>query len=78
VFWTMRRSAMPSVPAVGARTRCTYLKKHAPATAEDRVAGSRLTPNANEGVAHAPNDGIAFTGDAFGTAAYLAEPLPIM
>jgi hypothetical protein len=48
VLWTMRRSALPSVPAVGARTRCTYLKRLHPATAEDRVAGSRLTPDAIE------------------------------
>jgi hypothetical protein len=56
----MRRSAMPSVPAIGARTRCTYLKRMHPATAEDRLAGSRLTPDAIEAVAHAANDGIAF------------------
>jgi len=41
------------------------LRMH-PATAEDRLAGS-----------HAANDGIAFTGDAFGAAAYPAELLPI-
>jgi hypothetical protein len=40
----MRRSAMPSVPPVGARTRCTYLKRMHPATAEDRLAGSRSNP----------------------------------
>ena len=72
----MRRSAMPSVPAVGARTRCIYLKRMHPATAEDRVAGSRLTPDAI--AAHTANDGIAFTGDAFGIAAYLAELRLIM
>jgi len=68
---------MPSVPALGARTRCTYLNRMHPATAEDRLAGSRLTPDPIEAAAHAANDGIAFTGDAFGTAAYLAELLPI-
>jgi hypothetical protein len=61
VLWTMRRSAMPSVPAVGARTRCTYLKRIHAAMAEDRLAGSRLTPDAIEG----SNDGIAFSGSAF-------------
>jgi len=71
VLWTMRRSAMPAVPAVGARTRCTYLKHMHPAVAEDRLAGSRLTPAAIEAAADAVNGGIAFTGDAFGTAAYL-------
>ena len=68
---------MPSVPAAGARTRCIYLKRMHPATAEDRVAGSRLTPDAIDAAAHAANDGIAFTGEAFGSAAYLAELLPI-
>jgi CO/xanthine dehydrogenase FAD-binding subunit len=47
------------------------------ATAEDRLAGSRLTPDAIEAAAHAANDGIPFTGNAFGTAADLAELLPI-
>jgi CO/xanthine dehydrogenase FAD-binding subunit len=74
----MRRSAMPSVPPVGDRTRCIYLKRMHPATAEDRLAGPRLTPDAIEAAAHTANDGIAFTGDAFGSAAYLAELRPIM
>jgi CO/xanthine dehydrogenase FAD-binding subunit len=73
----MRRSATPSVPTVGARTRRTYVKRMHPATAEDPVAGSRLTSNAIEAAAHAAHDGIAFTGDAFGTAAYLTALLPI-
>jgi CO/xanthine dehydrogenase FAD-binding subunit len=68
---------MTSVSAVGARTRCTYRKRMHAATADDRLAGSRLTPDAIETAAHAANDGIAFTGDTFGTAAYLAELLPI-
>jgi len=68
---------MPSASALGARTRCTYLKRRHPATAEDRLAGSRLTPDAIEAAAHVENDGIAFTGDAFGSAAYPAELLPI-
>jgi hypothetical protein len=73
VLWTMRRSAMPSVPAVGARTRCTDLKRMHPATGEDRPAGWRLTPDATDAAAHTANDGITFTGNAFGAAAYLAE-----
>ena len=77
MLWTMRRSAMPSVPAVGARTRCTYLKRMHPATAEDRLAGSRLTPDAIEAAEHPANDGITFMGNAFGSAAYLAELRPI-
>jgi len=77
VLCTIRRSAMPSVPAVGACTRCTYLKRMHPATAEDRLASSRLTPNAIEAAAHTANDGITFMGSAFGSAAYLAELLPI-
>ena len=58
--------SMPSVPAVGARTRCTYHKRMHPATAEDRLAGSRLTSDATDTGAHAASDGIAFTGEAFG------------
>jgi CO/xanthine dehydrogenase FAD-binding subunit len=68
---------MPSVSAVGARTRCTYRKRMQPATAENRLAGSRSTPDTIDATAHAANDGIAFTGDAFGAAAYLAELFPI-
>ena len=104
-----------TVPASGARTRSTYLKRMHPASghamlgvavvatfdadetcrecrvavtgtatvatratsAEDRITGSRLTPDAIEAAANAANDGIAFTGDAFGSAAYLAELLPL-
>ena len=40
-------------------------------------AGSRLTPETIQAAADAANDGIAFTGDPFGSAAYLAELLPI-
>jgi aerobic carbon-monoxide dehydrogenase medium subunit len=47
------------------------------ARVEDRLTGSRLTADAIEAAADAANDGIAFTGDAFGSAAYLAELLPI-
>jgi carbon-monoxide dehydrogenase medium subunit len=104
-----------TVPAAGARTRSTYLKRMHPASghamlgvavaatfdadntchecriaitgtatiarraaaAEDRLTGSHLTPDAIEAAADAANDGIAFSGDAFGSAAYLAELLPI-
>ena len=104
-----------TVPAAGARTRSTYLKRMHPASghamlgvavvaafdadetcrqcriavtgtatiatratsAEDRITGSRLTPDAIEAAANSVNDGIAFTGDAFGSATYLAELLPI-
>ena len=47
------------------------------ARAEARLAGSRLTPEAIQAAADAANDGIAFSGDAFGSAAYLARLLPI-
>jgi aerobic carbon-monoxide dehydrogenase medium subunit len=47
------------------------------ARAEDRLTGSRLTPDLIDAAADAANDGITFTGDAFGSAAYLAELLPI-
>ena len=104
-----------TVPAAGARTSSTYLKRMHPASghamlgvavvaafdadetcrqcriavtgtatvatratsAEERVTGSRLAPDVIEAAAKAANDGIAFTGDAFGSAAYLAELLPI-
>ena len=46
-------------------------------SAEDRITGSRLTPDAIEAAANSVNDGIAFTGDAFGSATYLAELLPV-
>ncbi len=45
--------------------------------AEERLAGSRLTADVIEAAANVAGDGIAFTGDAFGSAAYLAELLPI-
>lgn len=72
MLWTMRRSAMASGPAVSSRTRCTDLKRLHPATAEDRLAGSRLTPDAIEAAAHTADDGIMFMGSAFGCAADLA------
>ena len=45
--------------------------------AEERLAGSRLTADVIEAAADVAADGIAFTGDAFGSAAYLAELLPV-
>jgi aerobic carbon-monoxide dehydrogenase medium subunit len=45
--------------------------------AEAQLTGSRLTPQAIEAAANAAGDGIEFIGDAFGSAAYLAELLPI-
>lgn len=47
------------------------------ARAEARLTGSHLTPEAIQAAAEAANDGIAFSGDAFGSAAYLARLLPI-
>jgi carbon-monoxide dehydrogenase medium subunit len=47
------------------------------AKAEERLTGSRLTVDVIEAAANVAADGIAFTGDAFGSAAYLAELLPI-
>jgi carbon-monoxide dehydrogenase medium subunit len=47
------------------------------ARAEARLAGSRLTPEAIQAAADAASYGIAFSGDAFGSAAYLARLLPI-
>ena len=104
-----------TVPAAGARSRSTYLKRMHPASghamigvavavtfntdqtcddcriaitgtatvatraarAEDRLTGSRLTPETIQAAANAANDGITFSGDAFGSAAYLARLLPI-
>jgi carbon-monoxide dehydrogenase medium subunit len=104
-----------TVPAAGARSRATYLKRMHPASghamigvavavnfntdetchdcriaitgtatvatraarAEARLTGSRLIPEAIQAAADAANDGITFSGDAFGSAAYLAKLLPI-
>jgi aerobic carbon-monoxide dehydrogenase medium subunit len=46
-------------------------------SAEAQLVGSRLTPAAIKDAANAAGDGIEFIGDAFGSAAYLAELLPI-
>jgi carbon-monoxide dehydrogenase medium subunit len=45
--------------------------------AEAQLAGSRLTPQAIQAAAREAGDGMEFIGDAFGSAAYLAELLPI-
>jgi carbon-monoxide dehydrogenase medium subunit len=45
--------------------------------AEAQLGGSRLTPEAIQATASEATDGIEFIGDAFGSAAYLAELLPI-
>jgi CO dehydrogenase flavoprotein C-terminal domain len=45
--------------------------------AEAQLAGSRLTPQAIQAAANAAGDGVEFIGDAFGSAAYLAELLPV-
>jgi carbon-monoxide dehydrogenase medium subunit len=47
------------------------------ARAEERLAGSRFTADVIEAAADVAADGIAFTGDAFGSPAYLAELLPV-
>jgi len=45
--------------------------------AENCLTGSRLTPGNIQAAADAANDGVAFAGDPFGSADYLAELLPI-
>jgi aerobic carbon-monoxide dehydrogenase medium subunit len=45
--------------------------------AEAKLAGSVLSPESIEAAARAARGEIAFTGDEFGSAAYLAEVLPI-
>ena len=45
--------------------------------AEAELAGSALSPESIEAAAQAARGEIAFTGDEFGSAAYLAEVLPI-
>jgi carbon-monoxide dehydrogenase medium subunit len=47
------------------------------ARAEEHLMGSRLTAYVIEAAAALATDGIAVTGDAFGSAAYLAELIPI-
>jgi carbon-monoxide dehydrogenase medium subunit len=47
------------------------------ARAEEHLMGSRLTADVIEAAANLATDGIAVTGDAFGSAAYLAELIPV-
>jgi aerobic carbon-monoxide dehydrogenase medium subunit len=47
------------------------------ARAEEHLMGWRLTADVIEAAANLATDGIAVTGDAFGSAAYLAELIPI-
>jgi carbon-monoxide dehydrogenase medium subunit len=47
------------------------------ARTEEHLMGSRLTADVIEAAANLATDGIAVTGDAFGSAAYLAELIPI-
>jgi len=47
------------------------------ARTEEHLLGSRLTADVIEGAANLATDGIAVTGDAFGSAAYLTELIPI-
>jgi carbon-monoxide dehydrogenase medium subunit len=61
--------ACPTAITGGVATRAVRAKA--------RLVGSPLTPEAIQGAAHAANHGIAFPGDTFGSAAYLAELLPI-
>ena len=44
---------------------------------QDDAIGSRLTADVIEAAANLATDGIAVTGDAFGSAAYLTELIPI-
>jgi aerobic carbon-monoxide dehydrogenase medium subunit len=61
------RIAITGVSAIAARA----------ARAEERLAGSRLTADVIEAAADVAADGIAFTGDSFGSASYLAELIPV-
>jgi len=64
---TQCRIAITGVSAIATRA----------ARAEEHLIGSRLTAGVIEAGANLATDGIAITGDAFGSAAYLAELIPI-
>ena len=64
---TQCRLAITGVGAVATRA----------ARAEELLIGSRLTADVIEAAANLATDGIAVTGDAFGSAAYLTELIPI-
>ena len=61
------RIALTGVSAIATRA----------ARAEEHLVGSRPTADVVEAAANLATDGIAVTGDAFGSAAYLAELIPI-
>jgi carbon-monoxide dehydrogenase medium subunit len=61
------RIAITGVSAIATRAART----------EEHLTGSRLTADVIEAAAALATDGIAVTGDAFGSAAYLAELIPI-
>jgi aerobic carbon-monoxide dehydrogenase medium subunit len=60
------------IAITGTATAATRLLR-----AEAELADSRFSPDSIDAAAQAARDGIAFTGDEFGSAAYLAELLPI-
>jgi aerobic carbon-monoxide dehydrogenase medium subunit len=64
---TQCRIALTGVSAIATRAART----------EQHLTGSRLTADVIEAAANLATDGIAVTGDAFGSAAYLAELIPI-
>src|SRR5262245_58845742 len=64
---TQCRIAITGVSTIAARAART----------EQHLIGSRLTADVIEAAANLATDGIAVTGDAFGSAAYLAELTPI-
>jgi aerobic carbon-monoxide dehydrogenase medium subunit len=66
---TCRDSRIAVTGASAVATRAVHAEAH--------LTGSRLTPQAIQAAANAAGDGIEFIGDAFGSAAYLAELLPI-
>jgi len=63
---TQCRIAITGVSAIATRA----------ARAEEHLLGSRFTADVIEGAANLAADGIAVTGDAFGSAAYLTELIP--
>jgi aerobic carbon-monoxide dehydrogenase medium subunit len=64
---TQCRIAITGVGAIAARAART----------EEHLLGSRLTADVIEDAANLATDGIAVTGDAFGSAAYLAGLIPV-
>jgi aerobic carbon-monoxide dehydrogenase medium subunit len=64
---TRCRIAITGVSAIATRAART----------EEHLLGSRLTADVIEAAADLATDGIVITGDAFGSAAYLAELIPV-